>query len=275
MRINGAPGTRWDASDRGLHYGDGLFETMAVAAGQTLNWPLHWQRLSLGCQRLGLPIPDPKTLQREIDLEIDGRDSGVLKLLYSRGSGGRGYRPPDDPQPNLLLSWHPAPAYPNEWRIQGIKLRVCATRLACNPSLAGIKHLNRLEQVLARREWQDDEIAEGLMLDREGRAIEATSANLFVFDEGRLFTPSVELCGVAGTMRSRVKDQAVALGIPVEEKAFEPAQLKRSQALFLTNAVIGCWPVRWLEKHEFAFERHIPAELLNWMKQQGLGAVQA
>lgn len=179
MLINGQDSTTLSAQDRGLLYGDGLFETIAIRNGAPLRWERHLQRLMLGCERLGIPCPDVTTLTLEsLDL-CKGHDRAVLKLIVTRGVGGRGYRAPAQLQPTRILARHPWPDYPDHAR-DGVRVRLCDMRLAQQPALAGIKHLNRLEQVLARAEWNDEDIAEGLLFDREDHVIEATMSNLFL-----------------------------------------------------------------------------------------------
>jgi 4-amino-4-deoxychorismate lyase len=224
------------ASDRGLAYGDGLFETMRACRGGVPWFARHWARLAAGAERLGLSLPEREQVDAvAADLLRDGGD-GVLKLLVSRGAGGRGYAPPPEPaQPAWLLARHPLPA---PARRDGLHLRWCRTRLAVQPRLAGIKHCNRLEQVLARAEWRDAAWDEGLVLDSDGRVVSAISANLLVFREGRWRTPRVDRCGVAGVCRGWLLEtgQAEEAEVPVEH-------VETADALALCNAVRGILPV--------------------------------
>lgn len=230
--------------DRGLAYGDGLFETLRLHEGQPVWWQEHMQRLARGCEALGLAMPDAAWLRARVDeLRAKAPGAGVLKLVLSRGEGGRGYAPPPRPRPTLILSLHdlppPAPA-------EGLSLRWCDTRLAAQPALAGLKHLNRLEQVLARREWQDADIHEGLMLDGEGRVVCATAANLFALVDGHWLTPPVDRCGVAGICRRWLLAEGLA-----REAVLERTEVEGAQALFLCNAVRGILPVRRLGGREW------------------------
>lgn len=250
--INGIETLDIDAQDRGFQYGDGLFETLRIRAGRPCLWSLHLARLAHGCGRLGLPMPDEILLRGEADRLCRGEADGVLKIVLTRGSGGRGYRPPENPTPTRLLARFPVPDHPPENRTQGVAVRICDTRLGLNPALAGLKHLNRLEQVLARAEWCDIDIAEGLMQDIEGNIIEGTMSNLFVVQAGILRTPELSCCGVAGVMRARVMAEAGALGIPVDESRLGLHDLTAADELFLTNSVIGIWPVRRLAGRDYA-----------------------
>ena len=186
-------------------------------------------------------------LQREAEQMAAGANHAVLKLIVSRGQGGRGYRQPDDIHPTRLFSLHPYPSYPDSYRSEGITARICRHRLGLNPALAGIKHLNRLEQIMARAEWRTEDIQEGLMLDQKGFVIEGTMSNVFCIKEQRLFTAPIERCGVAGIVRGIVLSLAGALNINVKEAYFTADQLRQADEIFVTNSVIGIWPIRELE----------------------------
>lgn len=247
MLINGQDSVTLSAQDRGLLYGDGLFETIAVRNGAPLRWERHLQRLMLGCERLGIPCPDVTTLTLE-SLELcNGQDRAVLKLIVTRGVGGRGYRAPAQPQATRILACYPWPDYPPGHTRDGVRVRLCNTRLAQQPALAGLKHLNRLEQVLARAEWTDEEIAEGLLFDREDHVIEATMSNLFLVSDGQLFTPDLSDCGVAGIMRAMIIEIAAELGVTCSVRPITRAELFDATELLLCNSLIGLWPVRQLD----------------------------
>lgn len=248
-----APVPALDAQDRGLAYGDGVFETLRVQSGRAVWWQAHVERLAAGARRLGIPGPDPAWLAREAaQLLAQSPERAVLKLIYTRG-GGRGYGPPPAPQPSLVMALHELPA-PLPSRLA---LRWCETRLAVQPVLAGIKHLNRLEQVLARAEWQDEAVHEGVMLDTEGHVACATAANVFARIQGRWLTPKVDRCGVAGIARAWVMAQGLGTAA-----AFTAAQLEQAEAVFLCNAVRGILPVAALG------QRH-------WRPDAEVGALQA
>jgi len=253
------------AADRGLHYGDGLFETVAVVSGRALVLDRHLARLEHGCGRLGIPFPGRETLTAEADALAAERARAVLKVIVTRGVGGRGYRPPEAPRSTRVLSLHPWPGDVDRRRDGGVAVRLCRTRLASNPALAGLKHLNRLEQVLARAEWSGTEPAEGLMLDGEGKLVEGISSNVFVVRAGRLLTPEVDRCGVAGVVRAIILERAPAqLGLAVEVRPLPLEALGDAEEVFLTNSVIGLWPVRAVERRRYrigAVARRLQAEL--------------
>lgn len=242
--LNGESRHLVDVSDRGFQYGDGLFETLEILQGKALFLDRHLQRLTHGCQRLLLPPPDWQILQQETQQLISHTEHGVLKIIITRGSGGRGYRQPEPIVPTRLLSLHPYPQYPDTLQTQGISVRFCNQLLSINPSLAGIKHLNRLEQVLARAEWQDDAIQEGLMLDSYGHVIEGTMSNLFIVKNAVLYTPALTQSGIAGIVRQLVLEFAEQLSLSVSIQSLDKEQLLAADEVFVTNSVIGIWPVK-------------------------------
>ncbi len=252
--LNGEKSDSLSLQDRGLQYGDGLFETIAVRNQQLEFWQLHMQRLLDGCQRLRIPLPDPEQLLAEACVLLDGRTDAVLKVVITRGQGGRGYRAPTESnsKPSQILAVYELPDYPAENQANGIVVRYCDTRLGTSPTLAGIKHLNRLEQVLARCEWQDEAIFEGLMLAAHGRVTEGTMSNLFFVKEGILCSPDLSNAGVVGIMREMIFEFAHKQKIPVEIAHFSKADLSAADEVFISNSLIGAWPVRQLEQQQFS-----------------------
>lgn len=232
-----------EPDDRGLAYGDGVFETLRVHRGQPVWWREHWERMLLGAQVLGLPVPDQMLVRRECENLLLGSEDAVLKIILTRGSAGRGYGAPANATPTVILSSHPLPAP----ELKPVTLRWCQTTLAVQPLLAGIKHLNRLEQVLARAEWSDPEIFDGIVCDSEDRVVSATSANLFALIGGRWLTPRVLRCGVAGTVRAWVLANVAGAA----EAELSAAEVSRADALFLCNALRGILAVRQLGLREW------------------------
>jgi 4-amino-4-deoxychorismate lyase len=269
--VNGKPDDCVSSRDRGLLFGDGVFETLAVTDGVPRYWSRHLQRLGEGCRRLGLPIPDEDVLRDEAAALLTGHDAGVLKIIVTRGAGGRGYQAPENSQPTRILQWHCWPVLPQDCAADGVRVRLCTTRLGSNPQLAGIKHLNRLEQVLARREWDDPDIREGLLLDAEGNVIEGTMSNLFAVHGSTLATPDLTSCGVAGIMRTVVMEQAAGLGLDVSVKPLSMTEVEQADEVFLTNSLIGVWPVIGLENRTWvtgAVTRQLQERLAN-LKTEG------
>ncbi len=264
-------------ADRGLQYGDGLFETLAVRGGEPLLWERHLIRLGKGCERLGIALPEPRILLDEARTLSRDHARAVLKIIVTRGVGGRGYRPPRgaEQEPSTrIIALHPWPEYPAAYAADGITLRVCQTRLGSNRALAGLKHLNRLEQVLARAEWDDPDIPEGLMLDQNGDVIAGTMSNLFMVREGRLYTPGLDECGVAGIMRGLTLEWAAEQGVPVQITQLALESLRTADEIFVTNSIAGLWPVRRLQRMTFAIGP-LSAALQAWLNQVQIGEIAA
>lgn len=251
MLINGQPNNLISVLDRGFQYGDGLFETLAVIDGKAALFERHLARLRHGCQRLGISEPDFEKLRSEVQQVISGTAKGVLKIIITRGAGGRGYSPQNASEPTRIIYTSPWPEYPEENQLLGVQACICTTRLSINERLAGIKHLNRLEQVLARGEWNDANIREGVMLDTAGQVVEGTMSNLFLVAGEIIKTPKLDRCGVDGIMRGVVIEQAEKIGLEVQESRLSPEDLKKAKSLFFTNSLIGIWPVRTLDGVEY------------------------
>lgn len=228
--------------DRGLAYGDGLFETVLVRDGWPLLWSQHKARLWRGCQVLGIAVPDEAQL--DALAEHAGPGLKLLKLVVTRGSGGRGYAVPTPPVPRLLWQLTDFMPRPQHWA-KGVRVRQCRLRLGIQPALAGLKHLNRLENVLARNEWNDPEIAEGLLCDNRGNLVEATSMNLFWYRQGGWETPRLDNCGVAGTLRAALIER-----LSIKEVMLGPEVLGEAESVWLGNSVQGLWPVVRLDDSE-------------------------
>ena len=236
--------------DRGLAYGDGLFETIAVRDGQPLAWPAHMARLARGCAALSLPAPQPAALLDDAQRLLSACDHGVIKILLTRGNGGRGYRPPAAPQPRRVVSLHPWPAELDEGNGAPRQVWVCRQRLGHQPQLAGIKHLNRLEQVLASAEWPSPDFFEGLMLDIDGKLIEGIRSNVFVVQGKTLLTPELSRCGIAGIVREAVLDCASAHGFVPRVEPMTLAQIGAHDEMFLCNSVMGLRVVGEIAHHD-------------------------
>lgn len=239
------------ATDRGLFFGDGVFETIPVRNGAPEYLDRHLARLADGLARLGIEAVPLETLRGETLRISGGAGRAVLKIIVTRGDGGRGYAAPKKLRPRRVLILGPWRGRPEPEYEHGARLIWCRTRLAVNPALAGIKHLNRLEQVLARREWSDAGIAEGLVRAIDGRVMEATAANLFLVERGRLVTPDLADCGVAGVMRAVVMDAARRDGLEVLCETVHPRRVADADELFVTNSLLGILPVGRLEGERY------------------------
>lgn len=243
--VNGSFSSSIDVNDRGLAYGDGLFESIKITQGHPEFLSLHIERLQLGCSRLGIYFC-LQTIKRDIEkiLPTVTKKTAVLKIIITREFTGRGYKPDSKAGFNRLLT---VELLANEYAVeqsQGVAVRLCDTRLGINPQLAGIKHLSRLENVLARGEWSDTAIAEGLMLDTDGRLVEGTMSNLFVVKDKVLFTPDLYRCGVDGVIRQVVINrlaQSLSLSCWVVNLTID--DIYQAQEVFICNSLMGLIPV--------------------------------
>ncbi|HET7330160.1 aminodeoxychorismate lyase [Dyella sp.] len=262
MLVNGQLSDSVNALDRGLSYGDGLFETIRFEAGQAPLWPRHMQRLAIGCERLHLPAPDTELLWQEAQQVGAGQSRFVLRITLTRGVGERGYAPPLTVAPTRIVAAFPSPALSTALYVDGVRVYRCQTSLADQPLLAGIKHLNRLEQVLARAEWNDPAIGEGLVCDRHGHVISATAANLFAVIDGVPVTPSVDRCGVAGVARAALLDafpECQVRDLPLGE-------VLNASELFLSSSVRGILPVQAVGDTVYAPGPVVRAMQQHWRK---------
>lgn len=262
--VNGRDDACVSAFDRGLLYGDGLFETIRFTRGTAPLWARHMRRLQKSCARLGLPVPDAGLLAGEAQRVSAGAGDAVLRITLTRGEGQRGYAPPANPCATRVLSVHPLPTIPADWYRHGIRVRSCRLRLALQPRLAGIKHLNRLEQVLARAEWSDPAVGEGLLFDHAGCLISATAANVFGVLDDMLVTPALDQCGVAGVLRAELLDafpQTVVKTITKDESM-------RMDEMFVCSSVRGVLSVRDLDGRALRIGDATRAAQAHW---RGLG----
>jgi 4-amino-4-deoxychorismate lyase len=239
--VNGRRAASLDCRDRGLQYGDGLFETMRVRNGAVRLLELHLERLQDGCRRLLIDPPDPQRLRREIERAAARRAGAVLKLIVTRGVGPRGYRPSGRERSTRILSLAPLPH--RGAADAPVTVRICRMRLGHNERLAGLKTLNRLESVLARSEWRDARVREGLMRDGDDTLVCGTMSNLFLRRGGLLVTPLLDRCGVAGVMRRWVLGESGRLGFDVIERRVRLEELWNADEVFMTNAVAGLMSV--------------------------------
>lgn len=263
MLVNGAPADSVPATDRGLAYGDGVFRTLAAVQGQLLHWARQYSTLERDCAALGLVCPAEQTLRAEARLVAAGHARAAVKLMVTRGSGPRGYAVPRNCEPTRIVM---AEALGRAPRLAGgVGVHLCRLRLAHQPVLAGVKHLNRLENVLARGEWSDGAIAEGLMLDQSGNAIGGTMTNLFIVEQGALLTPDLSQCGVAGVTRTRVMELAKKAGIVVRIEALPFQRVMQSDEAFLVNSLIGLWPIAKLLDRAW-FPGLITRQVRRWLE---------
>lgn len=265
MLINGVETNFVSAFDRGLSYGDGIFRTLKMVSGRPLHWSYHYDKLVQDAQALGLSCPAQQVLRDEMAQLNAGMTDGVIKIMLTRGVGLRGYQIPAQPETSRMVSFSAMPEWPGHWRTDGVTVRVCQLRLAIQPRLAGIKHLNRLEQVLARSEWQDATIAEGILLDQDGGLVGGVMSNVFLWHNQTLLTPRMDRCGVAGVTRAVLIEQAMQAGIPVYEDRLTLENLLQAQEVLLCNSLFGAWQIRQLNQHRWPAGQMI-WQVRNWLE---------
>jgi len=235
--------------DRGLAFGDGLFETMLWRAGRLQWWPDHWARLTTGCRMLALPVPDEARLLQSIEARvaafldngvIDRHTELVVKLIHTAGPSQRGYARSAEIEPTTRVLVSRRPPNPPEAASAGVSVALGRRPLAAGiPQLAGLKHLNRLPQVLARRAIPvDGSLFDHLQQDDAGRVLGGSASNLFWWEGGRWHTPPVAGSMIAGTVRARLIRHLEAR---IEPLAF--GRLALCEAALLTNAVMGVIPI--------------------------------
>ncbi|OIQ87543.1 aminodeoxychorismate lyase [mine drainage metagenome] len=243
MLINGAPGSSINAEDRGLSYGDGVFRTLRMQGGRPVCWERQYAKLQQDCSALKISCPSALVLFSELQQLGKTQSEGVAKIIITRGVSSRGYAPSAQSETTRILSVSPIAAYPADYARQGVRLYVCKLRLGHQPLLAGIKHLNRLENVLASSEWQGQDVQEGLLNDVSGNVIGGTRSNLFMLRGKILYTPNLSRCGVAGVQRARVMDWAKQHGVACSVADIRMEELMLADEIFLVNSVFGLWPV--------------------------------
>jgi 4-amino-4-deoxychorismate lyase len=226
--------------DRSFQFGDGLFSTIRVSEGRPELWALHLSRLQEGVERLGIAAPNWQQLTEVVQQAVTAQTQ-VLKVIISRGHAGRGYSPTDVDGPDIYISTAPMPDY-QPWQQQGIRLGVATLQLACQPALAGLKHNNRLEQVLLKQELAATKWDDLLVLDQLGYITEATAANVFFYRQQQWYTPQLQRAGVAGVMRAHLMAQ-----LTVHEVNWTLSELEQVDAIFICNALCGIVPVRQLQ----------------------------
>lgn len=234
--------------ERGFQYGDGLFETIAVRDGLPRLWNYHMDRLALGCERLALKKPATADLRAGVENSLQrsalSADQCVVKLVVTAGGGERGYGRAAVDVPSVYYGVSAATPPTKESYRGGIETLICATRLAIHSATAGLKTLNRLEQVLARSELVGTGLLEGLTMDAEGLLICGTMSNLFVVHDGRLSTPSLARCGVEGVMRRHVITSLAEQGTRTDIRSITLADMNESDEIFVCNSQFGVLPVR-------------------------------
>ncbi|HOY69843.1 MAG TPA: aminodeoxychorismate lyase [Methylotenera sp.] len=252
--INGSFSHTISPLDRGFSYGDGVFRTMLMRGGLPVDWPLHYQKLVADCAAIGIVCPSAELLMSDFQQNFSAEDIAenrlaVAKIIITRGEGERGYKPPAVTSPTRVLIKSAMPEYPSTYAKDGVRLHLCETRLSMQAKLAGIKHLNRLENVLARMEWSNEAIFDGLMLDTQENVIECTMSNIFARYKNLLVTPDLSQCGVAGVTRQRILGLANVLNLQTEVKPVSFADLLKADEVLICNSLIGTFQVVSVNNH--------------------------
>jgi 4-amino-4-deoxychorismate lyase len=269
--INGSAETQLSPWDRGLAYGDGVFRTLAVRRGRPQDWHRQYRKLAEDCRALAIVCPGSELLLADIR-RLCGDDAAVcVKIVVTRGAGMRGYAVPAPAEPSRILLKSPLPDYPAQNYAAGVRLHLCRLRLSRQPQLAGIKHLNRLENVLARMEWEDAQIAEGLLLDADDLVIECSMSNIFMRSGHTLRTPDLSRCGVAGVTRQRVIEAAPQLGYHVEIADMTLPELLRADEVIICNSLYGAWQVRALQDTTWPAGL-LASQLCNYLNEENAAA---
>lgn len=259
--VNGEISTFVHAANRGLNYADGIFETLSVHNGRPRRWQAHMDRLGAGCEVLGFVMPAQAILLREVQTVSAGLSDAVVKIVLTRDGRGRGYMPEENSTCVRIISAHVYPGGILERAREGIQARICELRLAIQPALGGIKHLNRLEQVLASAELREAGADEGILLDPEDHVISAIAANIFIVLDNRLLTPRLDRCGVRGVVRSQILTDFAAR---CEQRRIMVDMLPEAQEIFICNTVRGIVPITSIDRFEYAIGP-VTRELQTWL----------
>lgn len=269
MLINGVVTNEICAADRGLAYADGLFSTIRIEFGVVQDWPYHLIRLQRGAKRLFFPEVDWLLLESEVfaSAELQKKEAySVLKIMLTRGTGGRGYDAHSCEQPVRIISLSDYPKSYLQWQQQGIAIIQCDFQLGRNKQLAGLKTLARIEQVLIKQELSHKQAVEGLVCDEFGHVIEACSANVFMHINGQWVTPKLDYCGVSGVIRARLLEQHL---IKIVERDIHVNEMNQVQAMCLSNALMGVVAVKQYQNIIYSEKQISLVKQLQEMINQG------
>ncbi len=242
--VNGIPQTHVSLGDRSFQYGDGCFTTILTKHGELVYWPEHVARMEACLKTLQIPLPDWQLVYEWATLGALQEEYAGVKVHVSRGIGGRGYSPKGIESPIITISNFAFPEHYFQWQKSGVSLGVCETRLGIQPLLAGHKHNNRLEQVLAKAEIEATDFNDAVTLNVQNHVIETTIANLFWVKDNNLYTPDLSLSGVAGVMRCKILEFLCAHSLQVEQGAFALAEMLEADEIWMCNSLLGIAPVK-------------------------------
>jgi len=244
--IDGEEQEKVSVFNRNMQYGDGLFETCITSNNQILFWMYHFSRLTAGCEKLNIKKIDEDVWLRDIKkaFSLSSEKSCVVKLILSRGNSLRGYGYKDDIEPVrvVIISEMQQSLMNNEFALEYSK-----SGYHSNPQLAGIKHCNRLEQVLARSYLSSNE---AIMLDEKENVISVTQGNIYFIFGNKLLTPKLDRCGVVGSRRSLILELASSLKIDTLVSNISINQVQQADEVFISNSVIGIQPIQSIESYK-------------------------
>lgn len=256
-------------SNRGFAYGDGIFETIRVVDEKVPLLDYHRARFLRGVEvlALGAAVDMLNAFDQYLEsavqqLQLQGHQNGLVKLVATRREGGRGYAPVSPSTADIYIQVFELPHYQETYYHEGIELGLCVHRLSQQPLLAGIKHLNRLDQVMGARELGDT--PEGLMLDQQNNVIEGTKSNLLAIIDGQIVTPELSSCGIRGTLLSALLagdslDDIAGEGKGVQERKLSIDDLHQAEALLMINSVFGVWPVKTFQQSSYQMSAQVRA----------------
>ncbi|WP_199454901.1 aminodeoxychorismate lyase [Vibrio owensii] len=241
--VNGLPQTHISLGDRSFQYGDGCFTTIKTKKGELEHWQAHVERMEACLKTLHIPFPDWNQVFDWVMKAVLNDELAGIKIHISRGTGGRGYSPSGIEGPVVTISNFAFPSHYSSWQENGVSLGVCRTHLGIQPLLAGHKHNNRIEQVLAKAEIEGTEFTDAVTLNVQNHVIETTMANLFWVKDKKVYTPDLSLSGVAGVMRRKVLEFLQTNGYPVQVATFELSDLLNADEVWMCNSLLGVAPV--------------------------------
>ena len=252
MLVNGKRSQELELSDRGFNFGDGHFTTIKVIAGEPLLLPLHIARLKHACGILAINFEHWDELEATIEYQASIKQQGILKATITRGSGGSGYGTVGCSAANWYLQFRPIPSHYQEWREAGVELTICAYQQTVTPHFAGLKTLNRLDQVMIKQELDKRNANDGLVCSTDGFVIETSMANLFWVKNNVVYTPSIHRSGVDGVMRTHIIELLKSINIRVKEADYSITEIYSAQEVFISNAVMELVPISRIAADDIA-----------------------
>lgn len=265
---DGMPCTDATATSRALHYGDGVFRTLLWSQGRAVDWALHVDKLAADCAAMDLRMPDADLLANEVTRVVGAAQAATVKIIVARKAVERGYRPAGSESERWVLASAAPRLDPKAYR-DGIVLAASTVNVSEQPLLAGLKHLNRLDQVLASRAWPEG-VDELLMTDTGGHVVGGTRTNLFCVTDSIVTTPRLDRCGVAGIMRRKILECSESMGLPTQLVQFSLSDLKRADEVFVCNALVGLWPVRAFEERCWSAPGAVTRKLMRALRHPGI-----